>query len=1518
MEVVDVLILFLVLVLRSEASNNVTISKEAMELRFGEPGFLLTMPQRLISGRKQLVCLTIHGASPPSRIKVDIKYKDTHYSTDKIIELEYSCFHVRVPTHNKQSPQYVSVKVQVQLDGIVYGSHNQDPVLVYPDKMHTFIGLDRTMYKPGDQIRLRILVLDDDLLPPDQYKIPEVRIRNPLDISVAVWENISTTAGLVQLEHSIYKDAKAGKWRVEVNGEIKHFEVSKYVLPRFNINISHPKVIYYSSRYLELKVCSKYNFEQEVKGKAFVKVTDTGGIMKPLYEIHQMINGCAKFKLKNSQLNLMDIKRKYPMYDPKIQLSVTATVIEYGTDKIVLDNVKIPVDLKEYHMKIVSENVFQPGLPYHGKVQYSNVHTDIRNHVVEICYNVAIKKSWNYLNNEKCRNFTIGAENSTYFSILPLKSTVVHMTITARSLNHTLIGDSLLVVRIYSSLNDYILLRPNIALNKQCAPTQQILVIYTTDRLRNNDNVTFYSVIKSKGELYSVNKITKKIQPKTLNYKSELKNIIGTPHRYNTDGSTIDKFVLRFNLDNKIVGKYQILLFYIGSNGETISATREIDRGPCFRNKVQAYWSDTRIYPGTKAMLNIKTTTQSLCAISAVDTSVEFMGASDHLNAYSLMRRLHQEPPPATSNRKSCVSPSKKNVQVPSFYTDPTADTEWSSRKRRRKRYVYPFSEDFDSYDTFTKFGAVVITNLKVVTKPCYTGPKVSLYSPAPFQTDNYNVHDDDAVVAVRTYFPETWLWELTPVRSYKQVPAEIPHSITKWKTTVLCVSPTEGLGMSTPTDITSFQPFFINILTPYSIKRGEILHLRILLFNYMTYSLPIKVTIGNSNGVKLLSSQSSASYCILPTDTITHVFPLSGNEVGKATITVVSEVDALFPGHCGPETIINTRDVVVRNLIIEPEGYPVETTKSALLCNSDLYTSSNISWKIKVPDNIVPNTAKAKLSLNADLLGQSLENLEDLLQMPNGCGEQVMATMAPNLYLVKYLQSIKSLETPIRQKAVKNMKIGYHKILNYALKDGSFSPFGYHDNFGSMFLTAFVVKTLKLAKDYIYIDQRVVDRAVSWIYTHQLENGCFDTMLHVFQDMGATSTENSTSALSSYVMISLLDSGIDIPKNVFENAKYCIRGYSDPDKYTLAISCYALYKMKWYDEANKVLKRLLNVASKQNNMIWWSMKDSGTAATEIEVTSYALLTLLEYNTNENLAYAHSIVRWLTSKIGPRGGFQSTQDTVVALDALSKYSIAISSRKINLDIQVQAERQNLNYQIQDDDRLKTKKITLKATDNEINVRIRGEGCLLVQSVLSYYLRNVPKSESFKIALEVLPVSTVDKCSIATLSPCISYSGPDVHSNMAVLDVTLPSGYIADRASLYKLTESEEESKVKMFEEIKDRVVFYFTKLDKEVRCFTFGINEDTFVERRTDSMVKLYDYYKPEIENVELYTIQHCNESSEEQSTMISTTTEIENESQSPTTLSIWDYVDNTSYDNETTSSDIETTTYTMKLEDYV
>lgn len=66
--------------------------------------------------------------------------------------------------------------------------------------------------------------------------------------------------------------------------------------------------------------------------------------------------------------------------------------------------------------------------------------------------------------------------------------------------------------------------------------------------------------------------------------------------------------------------------------------------------------------------------------------------------------------------------------------------------------------------------------------------------------------------------------------------------------------------------------------------------------------------------------------------------------------------------------------------------------------------------------------------------------------------------------------------------------------------KDGSFSAFGESDGEGSMFLTAFVVRTLTQAKPYIYIDDGILSKSVGWILEHQAHNGTFPPLNHLFQ----------------------------------------------------------------------------------------------------------------------------------------------------------------------------------------------------------------------------------------------------------------------------------------------------------------------------------------------------------------------------------------------------------------------------------
>jgi hypothetical protein len=68
----------------------------------------------------------------------------------------------------------------------------------------------------------------------------------------------------------------------------------------------------------------------------------------------------------------------------------------------------------------------------------------------------------------------------------------------------------------------------------------------------------------------------------------------------------------------------------------------------------------------------------------------------------------------------------------------------------------------------------------------------------------------------------------------------ELPHTITEWIGTTICVSPQHGLGISPPTHVTAFQPFFLDYTMPYSIKRGEVVQLKVSLFNFLSYNLPV------------------------------------------------------------------------------------------------------------------------------------------------------------------------------------------------------------------------------------------------------------------------------------------------------------------------------------------------------------------------------------------------------------------------------------------------------------------------------------------------------------------------------------------------------------------------------------------------------------------------------------------------------------------------------------------------------
>ena len=59
------------------------------------------------------------------------------------------------------------------------------------------------------------------------------------------------------------------------------------------------------------------------------------------------------------------------------------------------------------------------------------------------------------------------------------------------------------------------------------------------------------------------------------------------------------------------------------------------------------------------------------------------------------------------------------------------------------------------------------------------------------------------------------------------------------------------------------------------------------------------------------------------------------------------------------------------------------------------------------------------------DILGSSMNNLDRLVRMPYGCGEQNMVNFAPNIYVLKYLQTVNQLTTLLENKAKRYMISG-------------------------------------------------------------------------------------------------------------------------------------------------------------------------------------------------------------------------------------------------------------------------------------------------------------------------------------------------------------------------------------------------------------------------------------------------------------------------------------------------------------
>jgi CD109 antigen len=524
--------------------------------------------------------------------------------------------------------------------------------------------------------------------------------------------------------------------------------------------------------------------------------------------------------------------------------------------------------------------------------------------------------------------------------------------------------------------------------------------------------------------------------------------------------------------------------------------------------------------------------------------------------------------------------------------------------------------------------------------------------------------------------------------------------------------------------------------------------------------------------------------------------------------------------------------DAVRKELLVEPEG-----TQRELVTNGMIRAGQTLTLDANMPPYRVSGSGKLLLSITPSLVAQSINGVDDLLHMPYGCGEQNMIFFAPDVEVLRYLDATGQLTPEVRAKAEHFITVGYQRELTYRREDGSFSAFGDRDDSGSLWLTAFVLGTFSAARDVQTVDETVLADAADWIESHQLSDGSWESIgfVHHREMVGGVA---GPYALTAFVAIALADYGSATPDVLAGAAEYLADNLSSvqDDAYALAIAALAFARIENTQAAEQAIARLLEIAISNENGMHWEPH-------AIETTAYVALAMIEAEKPQ----ANNAIKWLALQQNSRGGFGSTQDTVMALKALLTAARA-QTRNVDLTITARGPDKTVLAQFTADssnfDVLQIAELPV-GTDTDVELSAAGSGEVRFQLVRRFNVLLADEIVRNNMALEVTyDANHVDIDDIVNVTAVVRYFGRPGDSGMMIVDIGVPTGFAPVSESLDALVEAGTVSKAEVAGR---KVILYVDGLTSgEERAFTFQVKA-RFPVRAVIPDSKAYLYYEPQV-----------------------------------------------------------------------
>ncbi|XP_063055865.1 complement C4-B [Engraulis encrasicolus] len=1464
--------------------------------------------------------------------KVPVDFSNAPAGTIKHYELEILNKPERL-TAPAGSPAYLLLVCEIK------GQRKPVRVLVSKHKGYIFIQTDQPVYNPDQKVRYRIYTLDHVMRP--HQELIYVSITNAGGNRIR-HSTVRTTNGIVSKNFDIPDVSEPGTWRItahyegdEENAATREFKVQKFVLPSFVASIRPQQNFYLAkSKDFRFSIEAKYSYGENVNGAYHSRfgLKNKGGkiiFIRGIEQAGSLKNGKADVSMSNFEKYIEEMNTTIPdLAEEEAKLYVAVSVTDINSGELQETEGLFPIVLHPYLVDLSRvHSHFLPGLPFEPAVviRFPNgspapgiqAQIEVPQSQERQCHSESNKDgvvdcAFNLPTAAMALTFIVTVEGSVHQRNLSPASAASGSFLYINAISKVVpVGESLKVQfkAVNSEPEDgffYYMIFSKGELRHKGSERATSLTL--TQIQVSHDMVPSFRLVAyfyhPSGDIIS-NSIWVDVQDACQGTIS-LSRSGGSPHPGKSTKVTIDlggqaATVALLAVDKAIYG---------------VSSSNKLTPKQVF-SSMQSYDLGCSYGGGsdTAAVFN--------------DAGLAFISSSTSNHQISRMRRGFSCESGFRRQTRS-LDLQKKMTEKEMRYEDkrlqkcchsglvliPMQLTCEERAERVRTRHA---QDCVDAFLECCREGKLLRDKKRLEDKRKGLGRSASAGDIEDFF--------DNEVQTIRQYFPPSFNFDEITVDGKKDYHLTMPDSITTWEIQSVSLSQSHGICVAEPLDIKVFKDVFLSLRLPYSVKRFEQLSIPVVVYNYGSNRQELAIHMKQAEGLCSPAAKTSNSYqriTVEANSATTVTFPAVPMTFGEIPIMIQLYSTEIEFGV----------DAITKMLSVKPEGL-LSTKEETFYLNMDGRSDSNYIIQGEFPNNTVPDSGtNVFVKIEGEIFGKTsavpmleASKVRGLINAPMGCAEQTMMLMSPTALSLRYLDGGNhwhDLPAGMRDRAIDSMEKGYERILTYKKNDGSYGAWREYPS--STWLTALVVKVLSLlaarqnnveqARPEKVITERDIQQSVQYLLNIQKKDGSFsDPNPVIHREMqGGIGGEEEQVSLTAFITVAIHHS---LPflrgaKELKEKAESSISNSTEyllarvehiESPFALAITAYCLSTCTCERSLSRsAWEKLKSKVTKEGECKVWrasfDLDERGSRyitaeALTVETTAYALMTAVA---QEDAEWANDAACYLATRENYRGGWKSTQDTIVALEALMRYATSQPESPISrMNVLFQVPGKSVSETLATDASGLSVETDLKRlVGNSIRATVQGEGKAKMKVVKVFHVYE-PETSCDDVAISVtvkgkveyteeiqknyeyedygdydeerreeedVPRTAIEWFDIRNrrkrdtkqseeslenikYTVCVSHKLERNLSGMAVADITLLSGFSADRADLDKLKDGADQY-ISHYEKSHNRVLLYFNEIPKEGKeCISFGAKQIMPIGLIQPAPAAFYDYYDP-------------------------------------------------------------------------